>query len=332
MPIVSGAITLALIFLLAPSIYTLAAISGVAPMTVPIFLGWLGWLQLVHVAGGAVIWKRRRQLSTRMKAALLSWGGLAFWYWLPAPIYFLLTMNLDQLQLQWTALAFFWEVPVVGGAFVLAAQRLYPSRRRLSNDPARRYRAVMRYPTVVGSLLFVFTLLGYAIGALQLRLFAALPLIEQIKNVGHGVVISLLLAVFYHLGLDRVLEPARSQIAREGRLGTIVARTVAGRILGVSLAVAISGFALITLFVLQAFQAMVADGAATALRRDLPRLAQTADTGHHLGAYPAWGAQGRLLLLRPGETLPESDFSQETRARLARGGEGIVHDTRRDLK
>ena len=85
MPIVSGAMALALIFLLAPSIYTLAAISGFAPMTVPIFLGWLGWLQLVHVAGGAVIWKRRRQLSTRMKAALLSWGGLAFWYWLLWP-------------------------------------------------------------------------------------------------------------------------------------------------------------------------------------------------------------------------------------------------------
>src|SRR6185503_20584921 len=77
-----------------------------------------------------------------------------------------------------------------------------------------------------------------------------------------GVVISLLLAVFYHLGLDRVLEPVRSQIAREGGLGTVVARTVAGRILGVHLAVAVSGFALITLFVLQAFQAMVADGAA----------------------------------------------------------------------
>jgi signal transduction histidine kinase/HAMP domain-containing protein len=332
MPIVSGAMALALVCVLAPSIYTLVAISGFAPMTVPIFLGWLAWLQVIHIAGAAVIWKRRARVSTRMKAALLSWGGLAFWYWLPAPIYFLLTMNLDQLQLQWTALAFFWEVPVVGGAFVLAAQRLYPSRRRLSNDPARRYRAVMRYPTVVGSLLFAFTLLGYTIGALQLRLFAALPLIEQIKNVGHGVVISLLLAVFYHLGLDRVLEPVRSRIAREGGLGTIVARTVAGRIFGVSLAVAVSGFALITLFVLQAFQAMVADSAATAVTRDLARLARTAETGRDLGAYPAWGEHGRLLLLRPGATLPAGEFSPETRARVERGGEGVVHDTRGDLK
>jgi signal transduction histidine kinase/HAMP domain-containing protein len=332
MSTVSWAVTVAVVCVLAPSVYTLLSIAGRAPMTVPIFLGWLAWLQLVHVVGAVLIWKRRQRLPTRLKAALLSWGGLAFWYWLPAPVYFLLTMNLDRLQLQWTALAFFWEVPVVGGAFVLAAQRLYPSRRRLSNDPARRYRAVMRYPTLVGSLLFAFTLLGYTLGALQLRVFAALPPIEQLKNVGHGVVISLLLAVFYHLGLDRVLEPVRSHIAREGGLGTIVARTVAGRILGVSLAVAVSGFALITLFVLQAFQATVADSAATALARDLARLAPRADTGSQLGAYPAWGEHGRLLLLRPGETLPGAEFSPETRARLARGGEGLVHDTRRDLK
>ena len=334
MPSVSlaGAMAMVLACILAPSAYTLLSISGMAPMTVPIFLGWLVWLQLVHVAAGALIWRQREHLSMRMKAALLSWGGLAFWYWLPAPIYFLLTMNLDRLQLQWTALAFFWEVPVVGGAFVLAAQRLYPSRRRLSTDPARRYREVMRYPTLVGSLLFAFTLLGYAIGALQLRLFAALPLVEQIKNVGNGVVISLLLAVFYHLGLDRVLEPARSQIAREGGLGTIVARTVAGRIFGVSLAVAVSGFALISLFVLQAFQAMVADTAATVLTRDLGRLARAADTARQLGAYHGWGEHGRLLLLRPGEGLPADEFSPETRGRVTGGGRGIVHDSRRDLK
>ena len=193
-------------------------------MTVPIFLGWLGWLQLVHVVAGVALWRRRATLSTRIKAALLSWGGLAFWYWLPAPIYSVLTMNLDELQLAWTALTFFWEVPVVGGAFVLAAQRLYPAARpsRPDRDPARAYREVMRYPTLVAALLFVFTLAGYALGTLQLRVFAALPPIEQAKNVSHGIVISLLLAVFYYLALDRMLEPARTRIAREAGVGAMV--------------------------------------------------------------------------------------------------------------
>src|SRR6185436_19669791 len=111
---------------------------------------------------GVVLWRRRATLSTRVKAALLSWGGLAFWYWLPAPVYFVLTMNLDELQLAWTALTFFWEVLVVGGAFVFVAQRLYPARLRRGQerDPARRYREVMRYPRLVAGLLFVFTLAG----------------------------------------------------------------------------------------------------------------------------------------------------------------------------
>jgi signal transduction histidine kinase/ActR/RegA family two-component response regulator/HAMP domain-containing protein len=336
MPIVWLPVTMTLVAacMLAPSAYTLLSIFGKAPMTVPIFLAWLGWLQIVHLAAGVFIWRRRHLLSPRLKAAMLSWGGLAFWYWLPAPIYFLLTMNLDELQLKWTALAFFWEVPVVGGAFLIAAQRLYPSRRRLAKDAGRRYRAVMRYPTLVGSLLFVFTLLGYTIGALQLRVFASLPLVEQIKNVGHGIVISLLLAVFYYLGLDRVLEPVRSQVAREGGLGTVVARTVAGRIFGVSLAVAVSGFALIILFVLQAFQAMVADGAATMLMRDLAQLAQAPDTTRRLGPFVSWGEHGRLLLLRADEDLPAAEFSPETRRQVAHGGREvtIVRDTRRDLK
>src|SRR5215468_3545958 len=102
-----------IVCVLARAVYTLLSLAGVVPMTVPVLLGWLAWLQLVHVAAGVALWRRRATLSTRTRAALLSWGGVAFWYWLPAPIYFVLTMNLDELQLVWTALTFFWEVPVV---------------------------------------------------------------------------------------------------------------------------------------------------------------------------------------------------------------------------
>jgi signal transduction histidine kinase/CheY-like chemotaxis protein/HAMP domain-containing protein len=331
-PLIALAILVA-VCILAPSIYTVLSLLDLVPMTVPIYLGWLGWLQLGHGVAAVVLWRRRHALSTRAKATAVYWGGLAFWYWLPAPIYYLLTMNIDEPQLKWTAFAFFWEVPVVGGAFILAAQRLFPLRRpRASGDAARVYRAVMHYPTVVSALLFAFTLAGYTIGALQLRVFASLPLIEQVKNVSHGLVTALLLAVFYHLAIDRVLEPLRARIAREAGLGTLVVRTVAGRILGVSLAVAVSGFALVSLFVLQAFQVMVRESAAATLARDLPQLAAEPDTALRLGRYADWGAGGRVILLRGGEGLPAADFSPATRRRVAAGGAGIVHDTRRDLK
>ncbi len=332
LPLIALAILVA-VCILAPSIYTVLSLLDLVPMTVPIYLGWLGWLQLGHGVAAVVLWRRRHALSTRAKATAVYWGGLAFWYWLPAPIYYLLTMNIDELQLKWTAFAFFWEVPVVGGAFVLAAQRLFPLRRpRAAGDAAAIYRAVMHYPTVVSALLFAFTLAGYTIGALQLRVFASLPLIEQVKNVSHGLVTALLLAVFYHLAIDRVLEPLRARIAREAGLGTLVVRTVAGRILGVSLAVAVSGFALISLFVLQAFQIMGRESAAAALARDLPQLAAEPDTALRLGRYADWGAGGRVILLRDGEALPTADFSPATRRRVAEGGAAIVHDTRRDLK
>jgi signal transduction histidine kinase len=319
--------------ILAPSVYSVLSLLDLLPMTVAIYVAWLGWLQAVHGTAAVVLWRRRHALSTRMKAMALYWGGLAFWYWLPAPIYFLLTMNVDELQLRWTAFAFFWEVPVIGGAFVLAVQRLFPvGRRSVARDPSLTYRRVMHYPTVVAALLFVFTLAGYAIGALQLRLFAALPLVEQVKNVAHGLVISLLLAVFYYLALDRVLEPLRARIAREAGLGSLVARTVAGRILGVTLAVALSGFALIGLFVLQAFQGIVRESAADRLARELPALAAADDAAHRLGPFPAWGEGGRLLLLRAGEHLPAAEFSPPTRELVASGGSAIAHDTRRDLK
>ena len=110
--------------IVAPCVYTGLSLLGLVPMTVPIFVAWLAWLQLVHGSAAVALWRRRESLSTRVKATALYWGGLAFWYWLPAPVYYLLTMNIDELQLKWTAFAFFWEVPVVGGA--LRARRPAP--------------------------------------------------------------------------------------------------------------------------------------------------------------------------------------------------------------
>jgi signal transduction histidine kinase/HAMP domain-containing protein len=316
----------------APAAYTALALHGAVPMNLRVFLAWLFWLQIVHAIVAVVLWRRRAQLSTRMRAMLISWGGLAFWYWLPAPMYFVLTMNLDTLQLTWTAFCFFWEVPVVGGAFVMMAQWLFPSRRtHADRDGARRYRAVVRYPTTVAALLFLFTLGGYVLGSLQLRIFAYLPLIEQVKNVAHGLVISLLLAVYYHLALDRVLEALRARIAREHGLGMVVARTVAGRIFGVSLAVAVSGFALISLFVLQAFQSMVRDSAIDVVRQDLARAA-AAPRGEHPAIGVAPDPSRVHVVVRAGDELPAAAFSPETRRLVATTAMGVVHDSRQELK
>ena len=66
---------------------------------------------------------------------------------------------------------------MIGGGFVLAAQRLFPLREpRGARAPARVYREVMRYPTVVAALLFGFVLAGLhdrRVAATRVRLAAA---------------------------------------------------------------------------------------------------------------------------------------------------------------
>src|SRR6185503_1801325 len=100
----------------------------------------------------------------------------------------------------------------------------------------------------------------------------------------------------------------------------------------VSLAVAIGGFALISLFVLQAFQVMVRESATATLTLDLAQLAASAETPSQLSATPRWGERGQLWLLRGSETLPATDFAPATRAVAAGRVPRVVHDSRGDLK
>jgi signal transduction histidine kinase/CheY-like chemotaxis protein/HAMP domain-containing protein len=315
--------------------YASLSVRGIVPMTAGVFLAWLAALQVSHAFLGVVVLIRRRELSLRAKLVAVYWAGVAFWYWLPAPIYFLLTMNIDQLQLSWTALIYFWEVPVLGAAFISLVLWFYPGHwRRVKAPPVARYRRVLRYPAVAAGLVFAFTLVGYTLGALQLRRFGLLPAVEQAKTVLHGVVISLLLGVFYHLALDALLEPLRSAIAREGHLGPQGARTTAGRMLGVSLAVTVSGFALVSLFVLQAFQRTVQASVAETLEREVVDLAGVAprEVRVALADHRARGDRDELFLLAPGAALSPFDYSPETRVMVSAGGHGVVSDTRRDLK
>ena len=45
--------------IVAPCVYTGLSLLGLAPMTVPIFVAWLAWLQLVHGSAAVALWRRR---------------------------------------------------------------------------------------------------------------------------------------------------------------------------------------------------------------------------------------------------------------------------------
>src|SRR5437016_606385 len=119
------------------------------------FVAFLAVLTIANAHLARTCWRARAELSVRSRLLALYWTGVAIWYWFPAPIFYLLTMNLDQLQLKWTALAFFWEVPVVGGAFCsLALWMFRPISSALDSNERNFsavgiYRATLRYPLLI---------------------------------------------------------------------------------------------------------------------------------------------------------------------------------------
>jgi signal transduction histidine kinase len=326
--------------ILSAGAYSVLSLLDTLPMNVPIFLGWLFALVTVNGVLLLLLWRRREGLGIEARMTALYYGAITLWYWLPAPIYFLLTMNIDLLQLRWTAFAYFWEVPVVGGAFILVAQRLFrPLRAFLRGkrdfaEPLALYRLALRYPILVAVLTVVFTVAGYGIGALQLRFLAFLPAVEQLKNVLHGLMISLFLCVFYYLVLDRLLGSVRAAIAKEFALVRVITRAIERRIFGASLVITLGGLALLSLVVFQAFQRMIHEAVREQLTSDLGRLSAELRTGGPLASV-AWysrGERGRVLVLPPGKELSPADYSPETRRSINEQKTDIVEDLRRELK
>ncbi|HEY3117196.1 MAG TPA: hypothetical protein VGK54_10685, partial [Chloroflexota bacterium] len=318
--------------------YAALSLLDLAPMSIPILSAWLASLVLTNLALVYLLWRKRAYLSLTKKMLGVLWGVIALWYWLPAPIYYLLTMNLDTLQLKWTAFAYFWEVPVVGGLFLVLAVALFKPARNLMDrklvpaDPAADYRWTLRHPVVMAALIVVFTILGYAIGALQIHFLGLLPTIEAFKNLVHGITISLFVAVFFYLSLSALLEPVRAQIASKYGPQAGVGPTTEQRIFGMSLTVMLGTIALASLFVLQAAQHIMGDYAAEDLQQRTTALAQSGRTAAVPSTLPGPGAPASLTLLLPGQELDPGAFSPETQQLIATHDQGTVRDTRRDLK
>ena len=169
--------------------YALASIKDKVPMNWLIFFGWLGFLFTLNLI--LVLFMRRNWslLGLGKKVGTILWGGMSMWYWSFAVFYFFLNMNVDLLQLKWTALIYFWEVSVVGSLFLLACFWVFIpiwrllEKRDTSLDPTRIYSMTFTYPFKVAILIFAFSVFGYFLGTLQVRIFAFWPAVEQLKNI-----------------------------------------------------------------------------------------------------------------------------------------------------
>src|SRR5580765_5144339 len=116
--------------------------------------------------------------------------AMATWWGLGLP-YSLYAWLLDDKQKLWVFICYAWEVPVAGGLGPLLVPQIWLrgiERRwnEVFRDPAHAdvagaaalERTILDYPRRVAWVLVITSLAGYAVGALQIRLFAELPMAE----------------------------------------------------------------------------------------------------------------------------------------------------------
>ncbi len=144
--------------------------------------------------------------------AMGTWWGLG----LPYSLYAWL---LDERQLHWVLFCYGWEVPACGflGPFLFPLLWFRGIERRWERvfggehvdvDAARMLeRTILDYPMRVAAVLFVTSLVGYGVGALQVRVFAQLPLSETLKILALGLVTGMVGALFAFLYLEWLLAP-----------------------------------------------------------------------------------------------------------------------------
>jgi signal transduction histidine kinase len=164
--------------------------------------------------------------------------AVAVWWGLGLP-YSMAAWLLDDRQLSWTLICYAWEVPTAGllGP-VLVPQiwwrdvarrwdRVFATPDRVDATEAREVEArILDYPIRVGWVLLVTSLVGYAVGAAQLHVFAQLP-VEQLVHVALlGVVTGLVGALFAFLYLERLLTPLLFELGRARLLAPAAGRHV----------------------------------------------------------------------------------------------------------
>jgi len=144
--------------------------------------------------------------------AMGTWWGLG----LPYSLYAWL---LDQHQLSWVLICYGWEVPVCGffGPFLFPLLWFRDIERRwqqvfggahIDVEATRMLeRTILDYPMRVAAVLLATSLVGYGAGALQIRIFAQLPVAETIKICVLGLVTGLVGALFAFLYLEWLLAP-----------------------------------------------------------------------------------------------------------------------------
>lgn len=317
------------------SIYSIAALLGKVPMSWFIFFGLLGGLISLNAWLVYAFFRNRHLFGLHAKVLIILWGSIVVWYWSFAPIYYFFTMNLDRLQLKWVVFAFLWEVPIIGGLFILVCMLLFRPIQKFvdtgkTEEPDLLYRSLLHFPQIVAFLISFFTILGYTFGAVQLGLFADHPITEQIKNVLNGVVVAIFLAAFYYLSFDALLEHTRHKLEKSAILKKIIQRKFYQKVLGVSLLVAFGGISLLGVYGFQLFQEFLTENLKNRMQINLIQLEKQIDKGSQLHSLDITtlkvGSRGNIFFTSPDEEIRNEEFSEQTVEFISNTENGFTTD------
>ncbi|HEY4496709.1 MAG TPA: ATP-binding protein [Candidatus Paceibacterota bacterium] len=342
------ALLINIIVIISATIYALLGILGYATVSIFLFLIWLAALLFFNSLFIYLFWKNRGDFNYEHQALVILWGGISTWYWSFAPIYYLLNMNLDELQLAWVMFAYFWEVPIIGGGLFVFISYLFfrPFGRYLSGktkigNPEKFLNRIFSLPLKIAILIFGVAVVGYIIGTLQLKYFAYLSFVEQIKNVLNGVSISVFIAIALYLVFDYFLSPVRAKFQKDFGKPKKTRRKIFYKIFIASTFLAIGISMMISLMVFKSFQEIlfeeaesVLSGNSSELNLRLSSVAGFTERKSILESYKGlYNTRSFYLEEEEEEEIPYiSLLSEDTLSFVRRGESGFERDFKNELR
>lgn len=307
--------------------YSVAVLAGVAPLSTTILIAMTTALALASFELGSwyVFVRKDTKLGDRISSVFWMW--MAAWFWVFAPIYFLIVINFDDAQLRWATFGTVSGALFIGIAFILIERAFFSPVDRWLNAPqsfdegsARRVaERVDHFPLYMSMLSGALCIVGYTIAAFQLHFFAAFPGFEIVKNICIGCVIALFFAATCFVTLQYMLHSVRSQLAKAGFPPRRSEFGLSGRMILISACVVAGSFFLLTLVVIRSYQ----DLAYQSARQRLDSYVAAYQISPEIVAASS-GYDGIHLLYA--DALDPSQFSPETIGYVSHHATGVIKD------
>lgn len=318
--------------------YAFLGIFGRVEVTIPIYFFWLLTHYFVNALFFVAFWKARDQFNIRAKGLAIVWAGLVGMWYLPAAVFFVLTMNLSKEQTAWTNFVWMWELLGIGGTLVggYAYRELGKFHnyleRGIHREPLEKlYSQTLKVPRRMGVSIILVATLGYFIAALQFSAFASHPMIEQVKFVLHGFVTSLFVAIFYYYAFDQLLGSVRKKIELSHDAAALPVRNYSQKVLGTTIVVVFAALCYLLIVTVQLLQLYTRSSEERILQDSLNEINSLEKTNKDvLLKSLTFGPHGKALFVD--KTPLPSDMSENTNKTITEKEEGIIDDYQGSVK